>query len=81
MHDVAVQYEPDYVVIRPGPGLPDGFLPPHYDGRWIDMTHVPKGPPAGTGTAMGLGEAVAVPTGQFEVRDDGAIAEIYEVRV
>jgi len=26
------------------------------------------------------GDGVAVPTGRFEVRDDGAVAEVYEVR-
>lgn len=75
----------DYVVIRPGLGLPDGFLPPHLDGKWFDKADVPLGraAPRGTYVAGGVSasEAVAVPTGRFEVRDDGAVAEVYEVRV
>jgi hypothetical protein len=69
--------EPDYIVIRPAPDLPPGFLPAREDGRWYDRDNIPYGPPAGSSP----GEAVAVPTGRFEVREyDGAVAEVYEVR-
>jgi hypothetical protein len=69
--------EPDYVVIRPAPGLPDGFVPPHWDGRWIDRATLPQiyAPPGGQWSS-----ATAVPTGHFEVREDGAVAEVFEVR-
>lgn len=64
---------PDYVVIRAHPDLPPGFLPPQLDGRWYDRRDLP--------VRFGLGAAVAVPAGRFEVRDhDGAVAEVYEVR-
>lgn len=70
--------EPDYVVIRPAPDLPPGFVPPHWDGRWLDRADMPFGPPPADGT---WSTATAVPTGRFEVRDsDGAVAEVYEVR-
>jgi hypothetical protein len=69
--------EPDYVVIRPAPGLPDGFLPPHWDGRGIDRATVPQ---VYTPPGAHMTSATAVPTGRFEVRDDGAVAEVFEVR-
>ena len=69
--------EPDYVVIRPGAGLPEGFLPEDMDGRWIDRSTLPL-PVPGAPDVVG---AVAVPTGRFEQRDDGAVAEVFEVRV
>lgn len=68
--------EPNYIVVRPSADLPPGFLPPHLDGWWYGVTQLPDlfGP-------HGAGDAVAVPTGRFEVRDsDGAVAEVYEVR-
>lgn len=66
---------PDFVVIRPAPGLPPGFFPPELDGKWFDRESFPTrvGPP--------VEHAVTpVPTGRFEYRDDGAVAEVYEVR-
>lgn len=73
--------EPDYVVIRPGPGLPEGFVPARWDGRWLDRSQLQPLPGEhGDAAAAGFGEAVAVPTGRFEYRDDGAVAEVYEVR-
>ena len=63
----------NYIVVRPATDLPPGFLPPEMDGRWFDVEQLPP--------AWGdLGMAVAVPSGRFEVRDDGAVAEVYEVR-
>lgn len=69
--------EPDYVVIRPAPGLPNGFLPPHWDGRWIDRATVPE---CYASPDPSMSTATAVPTGRFEVRDDGVVAEVFEVR-
>lgn len=73
--------EPNYVVVRPSPDLPPGFLPEHLDGKWFDISEMPfsfREP--GEAAAAGIGEAVSVPTGRFEYRDDGAVAEVYEVR-
>jgi hypothetical protein len=68
---------PDLIVIRPGPGLPAGFLPAWIDGRWYDLTR--ERPPAPLDDT-GDDEVVAVPTGRFEVRPtDGAVAEVWEV--
>lgn len=66
--------EPDYIVIRPAPDLPPGFLPAHLDGRWYDREDIPWR------AGYGPNDAVAVPSGRFEVRDDGAVAEVYEIR-
>jgi DNA-binding transcriptional regulator PaaX len=63
---------PDFAVIRPAPDLPAGFLPAEWDGRWVNLATMRQGP--------GLGQAVAVPVGRFETRDDGAVAEVWEVR-
>lgn len=76
---------PDYVVIRPAADLPPGFLPPELDGKWFDAATMPKrfGDPRGnyvTESGVTVGEAVAIPSGRFEVRDDGAVAEVWEVR-
>lgn len=70
---------PDYIVIRPAPGLPAGCVPPHLDGRWLDTTRIPVDEPLNL--PPGTAAARAVPTGRFEVRDyDGAVAEVYEVQ-
>jgi hypothetical protein len=67
-----------YIVIRPAPDLPDGFLPPYWNGRWIDLTDVPIGRPKGLQVT---GKVVAVATGRFETgARDGAEAGVYEVR-
>ncbi|WP_097921732.1 hypothetical protein [Streptomyces sp. wa1063] len=73
--------ETDHIVIRPAADLPPGFLPAKEDGRWYDRASMPAGPPPGFASPGGVWEAVAVPTGRFEVRDyDGAVAEVWEVR-
>lgn len=74
--------DPDYVVIRPAPDLPPGFLPSRWDGLWLDRSTMESvaGYRPGDAAAKGWGEGVAVPTGQFEYREDGAVAEVWEVR-
>jgi hypothetical protein len=65
----------DHAVIRAAADLPADFLPPEVEGRWYDLTTIRPGEP------IPLDGAVAVPSGRFEVRDDGAVAEVYEVRL
>ena len=66
-----------YIVIRPAPDLPAGYLPDWLDGYWAEVD--PFYP-----VVVNLDEsshAVAVPTGRYETRDsDGATAEIWEVQ-
>ncbi|MCW2768181.1 MAG: hypothetical protein JWO11_4140 [Nocardioides sp.] len=69
--------EPDLVVIRPSVDLQPGLLPSYCDGWWFDRARLPG--PAVFPTLAQLAR-VAVPTGRFEVRYDGAVAEVYEVR-
>ncbi len=68
--------EPDYIVFRAYPGAPPGWLPSCWDGQWMDRSKMPGLPPPGESRP----QAVAVPTGEFEVRDDLAVAEVWEVR-
>jgi hypothetical protein len=69
--------EPNYIVIRPASNLPPGLLPQREDGRWYDLTLMPSGPPI---PSSGMTDVVAVPAGRFETREDGAVAEVWEVR-
>lgn len=74
--------DPDYIVIRPAPECPPGFLPPSFDGRWYDLADMPQplDPEAAQGRAVAWGGMAAVPIGRFEIRDyDGAVAAVYEV--
>lgn len=64
----------DYIVIRAAADLPEGFLPDRLDGMWFDLDQVDRS------SSLNLSGAVAVPSGRFEVRDDGAVAEVWEVR-
>jgi hypothetical protein len=63
------------IVVRPAPDLPPGFLPADLDGKWFDVSLMPEGI-----ESFSYGDAVAVPSGRFETREDGAVAEVYEVR-
>ena len=62
-------YEPDYAVIRPGPGLPTGLLG-EYDGKWFELTAI--------GAALRL---LAEPAGRYEVSASGLVAEVWEVNM
>jgi hypothetical protein len=68
--------EPDLIVLRAYPGAPPGFMPPGYEGRWFDRASMPVHRVA---AVAATGTAAARPTGRFEVRDDGAVAEVWEV--
>ena len=66
-----------YIVIRSGPDLPNGFLPEKWEGRWERVVDLD---PAGVNSVR-FGEATARPTGRYETGDDGAVAEVWEVRL
>lgn len=71
--------KPDYVVIRRSADLPPGFvLPRGLDGTWFDRAQAPLHSLEPQFTP-GPGQVVATPTGRFEVREDGAVAEVWEV--
>lgn len=66
--------EADYIVIRAAADLPAGFLPPEMEGKWFDRAELRAE------KWDGPAEAVAVPATRFETREDGKVAEVYEVR-
>lgn len=73
---------PDYVVIRPGEYLAEGWLPDDFDGRWMTRPTTSRTiQMARAGTALRFPPSwlYATPTGRIEVRDDDAIAEVWEV--
>lgn len=74
----------DYVVIRRAPDLPADFNIGDFDGKWLDRAQLNIEAAILRGSLDRLydGEphAVAVPSGRFEVRDDGAVAEVWEIR-
>jgi hypothetical protein len=73
---------PDYIVIRPAADLPEGFLPEGWDGKWFDRSEIPAGRAGGPviGGPNRVSSAVAVPTDRLEFREDGAVAQVWEVR-
>ena len=63
-----------YIVLRAAAGLPAGFLPARLEGLWIDRPGE-----SAIGWSPHPAVATAVPTGRYERRDDGVVAEVYEV--
>jgi len=78
-----------YVVVRfPSRWLGLGLVPPGLEGRWFEvpdprMVNPAWGGPGAVGWVgddeHGPGTAVARPTGTFETREDGAVAEVWRV--
>jgi hypothetical protein len=62
-----------YIVLRAAPGMPLGWMSDQFDGMWYDRDKDRSYHPQ-TGAA-----AVGRPTGRYERRDDGYLAEVYEV--
>lgn len=67
---------PDFAVLRPAAGVSSGWLG-DFHGRWYDLRDVPFRHFDATPTP---GQAVATPTDRLEVREDGAVAQVWEVR-
>ena len=73
------------IVIRRAPDLPPEFDIGDLDGKWFDRLNIPwvghctENDP--TDELLLQGTAVARATGRYELREDGAAAEVYEVRV
>lgn len=75
--------EPDYIVYRFSPDMPEEWRPPQMDGWWVDRNTVPEY--STLQEKRGArdpepGECVAIATGRFETREDGRIAEVFEIR-
>ena len=68
---------PNLIVLRAAADLPPGLMPPRLDGLWLDLNDMPRWPGHTLPTAPT--HRTCTPTGRFEVRDDGAVAEVWEV--
>lgn len=68
--------EPDYIVLRPGETFDGKDVPNGINGSWYDKSQIPVYCDRIETTYW-----VAEPTNQFETRDDGAVAEIWEVNI
>ena len=69
--------EPDWIVFRPAVDVPADALPRGVDGWLLDRRGLPA-----DGTMIHQSGIVLrfAPAGRFEARDDGAVAEVFEVR-
>jgi hypothetical protein len=65
----------DHIVLRHGPDIPHEHWAQHLEGVWLDVDN------RGRVAAIRTPAAVAEPTLQFEYRDDGAVAQVYEIRL
>lgn len=72
---------PDHVVLRHGPDIPEEYWARHLEGRWYDISAAPVGKTNAAMADPNVGAAIAEPTGRLEVRDDGAVAEVWEIRL
>lgn len=70
----------DYVVLRHGPDIPEEYWSPRHEGLWMDRRGIRRAAPTGP-LAASTGMAIAEPTNRFEIRDDGAVAEVWEIRL
>jgi hypothetical protein len=75
--------EPDFIVFRAAPGVPEGMLG-HWDGLWFDLNDVPH--PSGVRRdhlhmILGMNHWDVFPCGEFEVRNDGAVAEVWRMHL
>lgn len=75
--------EPDWIVFRAADDLPSGAMPQALDGVWVNRR--PWMMPLSAeemdrAYEEGRVLAVFVSTGRFEAREDGAVAEVWEMR-
>lgn len=68
--------EPDLIVLRPAPGLDPDSLSARLNCWWYDRSQFR---PAAFLFNLDGSMWMATPSGQFEVRDDGAVAEVWLV--
>ena len=66
----------DYIVLRPAADAPEGFLPAHQNGRWLDCRNTS---PESRIRSLGLLGSHVEPTDRVEERPDGAVAQVWEV--
>lgn len=66
-----------WIVVRGDADMPPGVMPPGLDGKWQERARVPYLPPIVF--EVGRYSATPRPSGRVEIREDGAIAEVYEM--
>lgn len=64
----------DYVVIRPAASLPAGSLAAHLDGLLLTRNTLHRA------FRLAPSGVIAWAAGRVETRDDGVVAEVYEMR-
>ena len=67
---------PDYVVLRHSHDMPLEYWADRYEGYWYNLDSMPR-----IIARLEPALAVAEPTGRLEFRDDGAAAEVWEIRL
>jgi hypothetical protein len=72
-----LQDQPAFIVFRAARGVPPGWMPPDLEGRWYTREQVFGAPEASLFSPPGA--AVAIPTTRTEQRQDGAMAQVWEV--
>jgi hypothetical protein len=68
-----------WIVVRGCNDMPPGFMPPGLDGRWQERARISHGLIAFLVDGLNS-TATAHASGRVEIREDGAIAEVYEMR-
>lgn len=74
----AIPGKTPFIVIRPGPDLPEGWLPADLDGYWRERDGMLSIYPIRFVTENSV-TSTATSSGRVEIREDGAVAEVYEV--
>ncbi len=75
---------PDYIVVRAAPEARTMCPPEFIEGKWFDRRNIPVGLPRGEyehPRSMSVGLAVATPTGELVMRDDGAVGEVWALTI
>ena len=71
---------PDYVVLRHGLDIPEEYWSPRHEGLWLDRRNIRQAIPTSFDNVT-VSTAIAEPTNRLEIRDDGAVAEVWEIRL
>jgi hypothetical protein len=67
--------DPDWIVFRHHESIPERWRKQHLEGAWADRSRYTRV------VVIPAWDAVAEPTGRFEVDDAGRVAEVWEIRL
>lgn len=68
--------DPPFIVLRAQSGVPFGGHP-GYEGRWLVRAELEQNPDPYWASTMRTMQAF--PTRRYEIREDGAVAQVYEI--